>query len=160
MKHSKPYNTRTAQLQTGVVGESFINGMRRAMHTLDRKRNNVSTSITASGMTREELDELLESIWQNSPTVEPSQAAKGLAWLLDKWKTPTGKERKNSPYGARERHVLENFSHFTLVDFYDASGNDWAFFVPVYRVHSTDGSQFDYYACSWQAGGNGPQIIG
>jgi hypothetical protein len=160
MKHSKPYKARLAQLEGATVGESFINGMRRALHTLDRKRNKLSTSITSSGMTKEELDALLDIVYEKHPRIEDAQAAKGIAWLLTKWKTPNGKERKHNPYGYREQQVLENFSHFTLVDFHDISRNYCAFYVPVYRVHSKDGATFDYYAAAWQSGGNGPEIVG
>lgn len=160
MKHSKPYNTHKAALESGTVGESFVNGMRRALHALDRKAANLSTSSTSSKMTRAELDDLLGMIYEKQPRIEPNQSAKGLAWLMDKWKTPRGVERKNNPYGYREQNVLANFSHFTLVDFYDAGNHYRSFFLPVYRVHSKDCGSFDYYAASWQSGGNGPSIIG
>lgn len=77
--------------------------------------------------------------------ISPEQTAKGLAFLLNLWKTPKGKERKNSPFGYRETAILENFARFEFVDFYNA-GNAWVNnYLPVYRVIATDGSAFEYY---------------
>ena len=41
--------------------------------------------------------------------VTPEQARKGFNWLWNLYKTPSGRERKNNPYGWRELYVLENF---------------------------------------------------
>lgn len=77
--------------------------------------------------------------------ITPEQTNKGLRWLLDQWKTPNGKERKNNPFGERETTILGNFSHFQLIDFIDC-GNAYFFaFLPVYRVVSLSGAFFDYF---------------
>jgi hypothetical protein len=159
-KQSKTFKRHMAQLNTGYYPEGFIQGLRKAMHNRDRKAMGWSTSKSFSGMNSEELDQLLERVYSEEPVIMPEQAAKGLAWLLDKWKTPTGKERKHNPFGAREINVLENFRRFRLVDFYDAGNGYMSFYVPVYRVESITGNSFDYYAAAWQSGGNGPTIIG
>lgn len=86
--------------------------------------------------------------------ISPEQTEKGLSWLLNQWKTPAGKERKNNPFGYREQDILDNFDRFALVDFYDA-GRFCSFFVPVYRVISRSGASFEYYYNGGQI-----QIIG
>lgn len=72
------------------------------------------------------------------------QSQKGIDWLLDQWRTPTGKERKNNPFGTREQKVLENFSHFTLSGFWDDGNGYHHNYKPVYTVHATDDSCFEY----------------
>lgn len=158
VKGSKTFRRHMAQLDTGYYPEGYIQGLRRAMHNRDRKAMGWSTSKAFSGMTSEELDHLLERVYSETPIIFPDQAAKGLAWLMSKWKTPKGKERKHNPFGLREQKVLENFRRFRLVDFYNASTNLASFYVPVYRVESLAGNSFDYYAAAWQSGGNGPVI--
>lgn len=80
------------------------------------------------------------------------QNRKGFAWLNDKYKSPSGKERKNSPYGYREQAILEKPDRITLIDVYSERGN-W--YQPVYRVYGDDGNSFDYYVRDGQ-----PYIIG
>tara|TARA_R110002110_G_scaffold62000_3_gene173516 strand:- start:221 stop:1066 length:846 start_codon:yes stop_codon:yes gene_type:complete len=63
--------------------------------------------------------------------------------MLSLWKTPTGKERKNNPFGLREQDALENFEYFTL-DGFKNIGRSYDFYVPIYGVTGTD-SYFQYY---------------
>lgn len=158
-KPSKKFLQHKAAIESGAIGETFIRGFRAALHADARRSYGVSVSGVAPKISPQEVEELLTLIHTNPPKIEAVQAEKGLTWLKDKWKTPRGVERKNNPFGRREEYVLENFSHFSLVDFYDAGRNGWAFYLPVYRVHAKDGASFDYYAGSWQSGGNGPEII-
>lgn len=56
--------------------------------------------------------------------VTEEQSAKGFAWLMNLYKTPTGKERKNNPFGYREMNILDNYKgeRFQFVGFYN-NGN-------------------------------------
>lgn len=75
----------------------------------------------------------------------PQQDQKGFQFLWDLYKTPTGKERGNNPFGWREQNVLENFDHFEVIDFYDATRPGGVkFVVPYYRVVSKEGDTFEY----------------
>ncbi len=83
--------------------------------------------------------------------LDPEQIEKGHDWLKDKWKTPTGKPRSNSPFGYREENVLDpaNFREIRLIDFRDLANYHQAklgirFYVPVYQVRASDGSSFEY----------------
>lgn len=69
----------------------------------------------------------------------------GISYLLDQWKTPNGKERKNNPFGYREQHVLENFSHFEFKGGYDMGNRHFDYHVPLWVVVAKDGSSFEYY---------------
>lgn len=98
----------------------------------------------------EEQEEYAESY-----QITPEQTKKGLAWLLNQWKTPRGVERKNNPFGIRETDALENFSHFTFDGLYDAGNQYVKWFVPIYSVHAKDGYGFQYVVTR-----GGIQIIG
>ena len=75
--------------------------------------------------------------------LEKSQIKKGFNWLMNLYKSPTGKIRSNNPYGYREISVLESFEKITLIDFYN-SGNLWVkFYVQYYRVIGKDNT-FEY----------------
>lgn len=58
--------------------------------------------------------------------VTEEQSAKGYKWLMNLYKTPTGKERKNNPFGYREMNILDNYKgeRFQFVGFYN-DGNRW-----------------------------------
>ena len=73
--------------------------------------------------------------------ISSAQFQKGITFLNKKWKTSTGKERSNSPFGYREQRVIENASEMRLVDFYRSSRQGW---TPYYRI-SSDKEMFEYY---------------
>lgn len=70
-----------------------------------------------------------------------SQIAKGKAWLIDQWKSPTGRERVNNPFGYREEQILEKLREIRLKDVYSERGN---FYIPLYEVLGDDTSM-EYY---------------
>ena len=76
--------------------------------------------------------------------ITTTQELKGLNWLNDQWKTPTGVERKNNPLGYREQEALKTFQRFELTDFYDAGNSYFHSYQPVYSVIGKQNS-FDYY---------------
>lgn len=73
------------------------------------------------------------------------QVTKGYVWLIDQWKTPNGKERKNNPFGYREQDALNNFDHITLKGYYDAGNYHRSYYIPLYDVYAIDGYGFEYY---------------
>lgn len=107
----------------------------------EREINLLNRRLNAEG--RDTLDyDLMKNRYDLALTDE--QERKALAWLNNQWKTSTGKERKNNPFGYREEQILENATDVTFVQFHNA-GNRYAdYFIPVYRVYSNDGS-FEYY---------------
>ena len=60
------------------------------------------------------------------------------------WKSPTGKERTNNPFGYREQDALETFEYFELRGFYDAGNRYRKFYVPLYTCVGAETS-FEYY---------------
>ena len=107
----------------------------------EREINLLNRRLNAEG--RDSLDYgLIKNRYDLALTDE--QERKALAWLNNQWKTSTGKERKNNPFGYREEKILENATDVTFVQFYNAGNSFVDYFIPVYRVYSSDGS-FDYY---------------
>jgi hypothetical protein len=90
-----------------------------------------------------------QAIFSNFPdgglSITEDQGQKGYDFLLGQWKTPTGTERKNNPFGAREEYVLENFSHIVLKSLYNAGNCYHDYYMPLYEVVAKDESTFEYY---------------
>jgi hypothetical protein len=92
----------------------------------------------------------LEPIWNvGGVDVTPEQSAKGFNWLMNLWKTPTGKERKNNPYGWREQDILEHYDGCKFFDVYDCGNRYFQHWAPCYDCG------FQYYVSGGQI-----QIIG
>lgn len=78
-------------------------------------------------------------------SLTPQQSEKGHEFLLSKWKTPTGAERKNNPFRYREQEILKNFGRIELKSLYNAGNTYIDNYLPLYEVISKDGGSFEYY---------------
>lgn len=73
--------------------------------------------------------------WDSEITLTDSK--QGYEWLMSLWKTPTGKERENNPFGWREQHVLENFGCIEFRGLRDISKwKQHSFYLPIWVVVS------------------------
>jgi hypothetical protein len=89
--------------------------------------------------------DVVNYIWDNNPQLTSEQNEKGLKFLINLWKSPTGKERSSNPFGYREQEALETFKYFELAGFHDiARYGQRSFYVPLYNVIGNDTS-FQYY---------------
>lgn len=72
---------------------------------------------------------------ENPIPVSYDQAQKGFAWLWDKYRTPTGAERKNNPFSNSEEKALEwakmHGARFAFNGFY-GTGKNWH--EPIYEL--------------------------
>jgi hypothetical protein len=147
-------------IKSGTVTERDILNLKKLL-------NGYSKSST----TPEERKTLNDMIWDaDGLKLTPEQTAKGIAWLRNQWKTPRGIERKHNPFGYREEEILENFSHFTFVGFYDnanfyMSKDGYHNYQPIYDVWGKldDGSTscFQYYMARGSGyNGGSVEIIG
>jgi len=139
MTHSKPYKKYSAILDRGTIEEGEIISLCKILN-----------GYSKTTMTAEEKEGIERRIWDNHVNISESQTEKGFNFLMNKWKTPRGIERKNNPFGYREEEALKNFSHFTLDGFYNNStvyAQDSGFhnYLPLYSVHSKNGYGFQYY---------------
>jgi len=89
-----------------------------------------------------DVDDIGDYFWDQEIELEPSQVQKTENWLINLYKTPTGAERKNSPYGYREKEDLDSgIESIFITDFYSPRGN---YYYPYYQVNTNNGSGFDY----------------
>lgn len=107
--------------------------------------NNQLTYMMSCLNNKPELKELIdEALNCSEMELCEDQVKKGYDWLIDQWKSATGKERKNNPFGYREQAILENFNTITFWGYYDA-GNAWhSYYLPLYLV-SGNNTTFEYY---------------
>ena len=113
-------------------------------NTISEKEINLIKLRMNNDKVDEATQEAIDYIWDEMPELTPDQDKKGIDYLRNLWKSPTGKERTNNPFGYREQEALENFSHFALRGFYDAGNRYNKFYVPLYVCFGKDTS-FEYY---------------
>ena len=83
-------------------------------------------------------------VFANGPLkLTPEQNKKGIDWLLNLYKTPTGRIRKNNPFNKKQAAILENFKEHKLISYRDM-GTFFMNWYPVYRIYSTHWRYFDY----------------
>ena len=81
---------------------------------------------------------------KESYNIEPLQFHKGMEYLHNLYMSPTGKVRVSNPFGAREEYVIENARYITFDGFVDSGNRYIKFYTPIYTVHATDDSSFQY----------------
>jgi hypothetical protein len=115
-------------------------------NVITEKQVNLIKTRLNSGALKSDA-EIVQYIWDNTPDLTPDQNKKGIEFLMNLYKTPTGKERSNHVFGYRETEALENFGHFALAGFHDASRYGQApYYIPMYDVYGKDGEYgFQYY---------------
>ena len=112
-------------------------------NTITEKEINLIKMRMNNDKVDEATQEVIDYIWENSPQLTPDQNKKGIDYLRNLWKSPTGKERTNNPFGYREQDTLETFEYFELRGFYDAGNRYRKFYVPLYTCVGKD-SSFEY----------------
>jgi hypothetical protein len=94
---------------------------------------------------RENRDIILPAMADKPLLLTESQNNKEFDFLMKQWETPGGLERKNNPFGYREKAILENFSHFELKGWYNiGTYGEGDFYVPLYECVGNNTS-FEYY---------------
>lgn len=128
-KLSKSIDTRkrvSEILSTGVISEKDLNLLK------SRLNHNLC-----------DYDDL-EPLFLDYIALSDDQTAKGINWLRNLYKTPTGKIRKSNPFGAREISVLESENiKIDLCGFYDAGRYGCQNYIPNYCVYS-ESESFEY----------------
>lgn len=113
-------------------------------NTITEKEINLIKLRMNNNKVDEDTQEIIDYIWENSPQLTPDQNRKGIDYLRNIWKSPTGKERANNPFGYREKEALETFEYFELRGFYDAGNRHQKYYVPLYICVGAETS-FEYY---------------
>lgn len=89
----------------------------------------------------------LYPIYDNEIDITCEQTKKGYDFLINLWKTQTGKERKNNPFGYREQNVLDSFEKFQFNGYYNNGNRFASCYIPIYLVIGKSGSFEYYYSC-------------
>ena len=113
-------------------------------NTITEKEINLIKLRMNNDKVDEFTQEAIDFIWDNSPQLTSDQNKKGIDYLRNLWKSPTGKERANNPFGYREEEAIETFEYFELRGFYDAGNRYRKFYVPLYTCVGAETS-FEYY---------------
>ena len=87
-----------------------------------------------------ETQEVVDFINENYLSITPEQTKKGYDFLMSAYKTPSGKEKSNTPFSNREKSALDTFEEFQFVGFINVGKG----YVPLYAVIGKMGS-FEYY---------------
>lgn len=78
--------------------------------------------------------------WGEEIEVDDEYSAKLYKWIYNLYKTPTGKVRKNSPFGYREIEILDNYEgeRFDFVGFHDKGNLRFSSYIPLYSLCGMD----------------------
>ena len=136
MKTTKTFNALISALEAGKLESN--NQLTYMMSLLNNGSNEQ----------KEIISKTINNSYENISLCE-DQVKKGYNWLKNLWVSPTGKERKNNPFGYREQEILENFETITMRSYYDAGNYYRSFQVPLYEV-SGNGTTFEYYVSGGQ----------
>lgn len=107
-----------------------------------KKTNKISEADLNLLLRRKNAGEKFDDsiFWDGEILVNDAQFNKGKKWLLNLYKSPTGKERSNNPFGYREQLILETIESIRVKGFHDAGNFFRTFYVPLYEVNGTNNS--------------------
>lgn len=122
--------------------------------------------INSKNRQRLEINKMLLNVFHNSCEVSgglkitTEQAEKGISWLRRTQLNKKGELRsaKSTFIGFREKHVIDNFSHFVMVGLRDigcSPYSNYTQYVPVYKCVSSEGESFEYSASQ-----SGCEVVG
>lgn len=119
--------------------EKLLAKIRKSMAINEKEINLIKRRLNDGKLRIRDIDFLSDG----DVIVGKQQYSKGIKWLKNLYITPTGKMRKNNPFGRREIDVLESAKYIEVIGFENVSF--WSkFYVPHYSVVGYEGS-FDYY---------------
>lgn len=134
-------NKHLEAILRGVVDKSNVIGIRKALNAAERRASGYSVSSTAPKLTADECTAIEAALAEHEPRVIGELVASG----MDRLRNPRYRKRL-----ASVADVVANLTHFCLVGFDDGT--------PIYRACSATGS-FLFKNVSWQAGGDGPELM-
>lgn len=132
MKTTKTYNNLIDNIKAGYLVNN--NQLTYMMSLLNSDKEELKAPIKAI------INDAVDGL-----SLSTEQVNKGLTWLNNLWMSPTGKERKNNPFGYREQAVLEDkTATISMYGYYDAGNAYHSWNVPIYLVSSKTQGTFEY----------------
>lgn len=145
---SKAMQKHLAAIEGGLVNQTNVIGIRKALNSYWRAERGYSYSDTNPPMTRDEYNRLFPLLREKAPIVEGRLHETGVKLLQSK------------RYKSRLKdvaHIVSNLTMFRLVDFNISYQDGTA--TPVFKAFNSKGEGFKYICRPWQSGGNGPEIL-
>jgi hypothetical protein len=131
-------------MKTTAIQQQLINHLEAGFLVSKKEQDNLFKIL--NGSNTELIDKLKELLNESEGiSLSDEHSNQGKDWLLNLWKSLTGKERKNNPFGYREQEILTDFSHCELAGYYNGGNRYMNYYIPLYDVVSNDGSSFQYY---------------
>ena len=135
----------------------IMRGMRMALHRrgLGYSHAKVTPEVEAQ---KEKLLTILDELPHK---ITPELTAKGLRWFAS-MKKKDGSWRENNltrEFSTWHREIIDHLARFTFEGYYNAGNcyRDW--YVPIYRVWSTNGDSFAYCYGAWQSNMSGLELF-
>ena len=89
----------------------------------------------------------LHPIYENEIDITREQTKKEYKFLMNIWKTQSGKERKNGPFLYIEKKVLDSFEKIQFSGYYTNKNCFGSYYIPIYLVIGKNESFEYYYSC-------------
>jgi len=110
--------------------EKELNALKNHLNKLDLKdANKLNDFVYAKDGTK--LDKTL--------------VQKGFKYLYSLGFTPKGVEKRNNPYGYREKYIVKNPKTIELLSYHNDTRGRFNNFQPYYRAIGKDGTSMDYF---------------
>lgn len=151
MADSKAYRTWLARIHSGTFSHAQCRAWCRTVYAIAiGERDDYGQR---SNLTENEAQRLREQFPGTGISLESEHTAKGLAWI---------REKRNADQ--LPAWATECFERFTFTGrAYDLNeernGSYRRAYVPIWRIHATDGRWLDYCAAAWQSGATGPRVL-
>jgi len=126
-----------------VKKETLLDKIKSAGAISENQVNLVKNRMNR-GAIDSETQEVIDYVHNDEVKLTPEQNQKGIKFLRNLYKSPTGKVRTNNPFGSREISALDSFTHFLIVGFQNIGNSYRDNYVPVYAVIGKNGT-FEYY---------------
>ena len=133
----------------------IMRGMRMALH---RPYGWPRIRSLKNDSDKEKLLTLLDALPHK---ITPELTAKGLRWFAS-MKKKDGSWRENSltrGFKKHHREIIDHFARFTFEGYYNAGNEYRDWYVPIYRVWSTNGDSFAYCYGAWQSNMSGLELF-
>lgn len=144
---TKAYKTWVDRIESGVFTKAQCGQFARAVVAI---AEGGTSRGKRTNLTQEEARMLVDAIkFRGGVRLTSDHAEQGFRWF-ERY------GRKVLGLGERfHEEVVREFDHFTYNgEAADSGTTSFYVIVPVWRIHLRDGRMYDYYATSWQSGGD------
>lgn len=136
-----------AAINSGNITKTNVIGIRKLLNSHWRESHGYSVSMTAPRATEDEIETLLDAIWNIRPVIMGELHDSGVVLLTSK------RYRRNLEYV--QNKIDSGILQFRLWGFADVGRG---YHIPTYECVTAAGT-FRFRNIPWQSGGKGPEVI-